>query len=64
VEAIQSGKFGKLAISHGFACKARGGIGHKDFMPCVWYRRTFALPERWKARQMGSPRPLGRVSAS
>ena len=31
IKAIQSGKFGKLAISHGFACKGRGGIGHKDF---------------------------------
>jgi len=24
------------------------GIGKKDFMPCVWYRRTFRVPETWK----------------
>lgn len=24
------------------------GIGHRDFMPCVWYRRTFALPPSWQ----------------
>ncbi|HQL72165.1 MAG: putative oxidoreductase [Planctomycetes bacterium ADurb.Bin126] len=31
MKAIQEGKFGKLKISHGLACKSRGGIGHKDF---------------------------------
>jgi predicted dehydrogenase len=29
-EAIQAGKFGKLKISYGLACKPRGTIGHKD----------------------------------
>lgn len=29
-EAIQAGKFGKLKISHGFACKKRDGIGYKE----------------------------------
>jgi predicted dehydrogenase len=29
-EAIQAGKFGKLKISYGLACKPRGSIGHKD----------------------------------
>lgn len=24
------------------------GIGHKDFMPAVWYRRTFSIPASWK----------------
>jgi predicted dehydrogenase len=28
-EAIQAGKFGKLKISYGYACKPRGGIGFK-----------------------------------
>lgn len=28
-EAIQAGKFGKLKISYGYACKPRGGIGMK-----------------------------------
>ena len=23
------------------------GIGDTDFMPCVWYRRTFTVPEDW-----------------
>ncbi len=26
------------------------GIGEKDFMQCVWYRRTFVLPENWRTR--------------
>lgn len=25
------------------------GIGYWDFMNCVWYRRSFAVPEKWKA---------------
>lgn len=25
------------------------GLGYKDFMPGVWYRRTFRVPDRWKA---------------
>jgi predicted dehydrogenase len=29
IKAIHSGKFGKLAISHGFASKSRRSIGHK-----------------------------------
>lgn len=24
------------------------GIGHKDFMNCVWYRRTFSVSKEWK----------------
>ena len=24
------------------------GLGHRDFMPCVWYRRAFALPSGWQ----------------
>ncbi|MGQ9588811.1 MAG: Gfo/Idh/MocA family protein [Planctomycetota bacterium] len=28
-EAIHQGRFGRLAISYGYACKARGGIGFK-----------------------------------
>lgn len=28
-QAIQAGKFGKLLISYGYCCKARGGIGFK-----------------------------------
>ena len=23
------------------------GVEHKDFMYCVWYKRTFTLPEDW-----------------
>ena len=23
------------------------GVGHKDFMPAVWYRSAFALPDAW-----------------
>lgn len=26
------------------------GIGNTDFMDCVWYRRTFSLPEDWSER--------------
>lgn len=28
------------------------GIGQTDFMPCVWYRRTFRLPEEWDKRRL------------
>lgn len=28
IQAIQSGKYGRLAVSHAFACKPRSGIGH------------------------------------
>ncbi len=27
-----------------------GGVGYKDFMPAVWYRRIFSLPGNWKDR--------------
>jgi predicted dehydrogenase len=30
IKAIQSGKYGKLAVAHGFCCKPRGSIGHKE----------------------------------
>jgi predicted dehydrogenase len=30
IKAIQSGKYGKLAVSHGFCCKPRNGIGHRE----------------------------------
>ncbi len=30
IKAIQSGKYGKLAVSHGFCCKPRAGIGFKE----------------------------------
>ncbi len=32
-EAIRSGKWGRLAVSYGYACKPRGGIGHKKPSP-------------------------------
>ncbi len=25
-----------------------GGLGYKDFLPSLWYRRSFRLPDRWK----------------
>lgn len=28
------------------------GIGEKDFIPCIWYRRSFVLPEEWKGRRV------------
>lgn len=28
------------------------GIGQKDFMLCVWYRRNFDLPEGWQAKRI------------
>ena len=28
------------------------GIGKTDFMPCVWYRRTIAVPESWAGRRV------------
>ena len=31
ISDIRSGKYGKMLVSHGFACKARAGIGHKPY---------------------------------
>ena len=28
------------------------GIGHTDFMSCVWYRRTFSIPETWANKRI------------
>jgi beta-galactosidase/beta-glucuronidase len=28
------------------------GIEHKDFMPAVWYRRTFQVPAGWESRRI------------
>ena len=28
------------------------GIGEKDFMRCVWYHRTFSLPQDWKDKRV------------
>jgi predicted dehydrogenase len=30
IKAIQSGKYGRLAVAHGFCCKPRNGIGHRQ----------------------------------
>ncbi|WP_342450682.1 Gfo/Idh/MocA family oxidoreductase [Lunatimonas salinarum] len=31
ISDIRSGKYGKMLVSHGFACKPRAGIGHKPY---------------------------------
>jgi len=31
IAEVRSGKYGKLMVSHGFACKSREGIGYKPF---------------------------------
>lgn len=28
------------------------GIGNKDFMPCVWYRRTVTIPKEWAGKRV------------
>jgi len=28
------------------------GLGLRDFMPCVWYRRRFRVPEAWSGRSL------------
>jgi len=30
----------------------RSGIGSRDFMPCVWYARSFTVPARWRRRRV------------
>ena len=31
---------------------ALSGVGEKDFMPCVWYRRRCALPAGWQGKRV------------
>ncbi|MCC6445139.1 MAG: beta-galactosidase [Armatimonadetes bacterium] len=31
---------------------ALSGIGDRDFMPCVWYRRAFSLPDNWQGKRV------------
>jgi beta-galactosidase/beta-glucuronidase len=28
------------------------GVGHKDFMPAVWYRRQFSVPGNWSGKRI------------
>lgn len=36
-----------------FAPESRlSGLGKTDFMPCVWYRRSFRVPEAWEGQQI------------
>ena len=36
-----------------FAPESRlSGLGKTDFMPCVWYRRSFRVPQAWEGRQI------------
>lgn len=28
------------------------GVGHKDFINCIWYHRTVSIPESWKGRSI------------
>lgn len=28
------------------------GVGHTDFMNCVWYRKSFEIPKEWKGRRI------------
>ncbi|MBQ9358011.1 MAG: hypothetical protein IJT95_00510, partial [Abditibacteriota bacterium] len=31
---------------------ALSGVEHKDFIPAVWYSRTFTVPEEWKGKRI------------
>ncbi|KPK79987.1 MAG: beta-galactosidase [Phycisphaerae bacterium SM23_33] len=42
---------GKITVP--FAPESRlSGVGRRDFMPCVWYARSFTLPPAWKGRRI------------
>lgn len=28
------------------------GVGHKDFINCIWYRRTLSIPDNWKGKRI------------
>ena len=46
------GSFAK-EITVPFAMESElSGLGYKDFMPCVWYRRRVALPKDWSGKRV------------
>lgn len=44
---------GRLTITVPFCPESRlSGIRYKDFMPAVWYHRTFQVPTEWKGQRV------------
>jgi beta-galactosidase/beta-glucuronidase len=48
----QGGGYGKKIVVPFCPESELSGIGNKDFMPCVWYRRTFSIPDGWKGKRI------------
>jgi beta-galactosidase/beta-glucuronidase len=48
----KGGRFGRKIVVPFCPESQLSGIGMKDFMPCVWYRRSFSLPAAWKGRRV------------
>lgn len=57
----QSGKERKFHLNKSFTKKIAvpfcpeselSGIGEKDFMLCVWYRRNFSTPDDWQSKRV------------
>ncbi len=49
---FEAGKFNKEIIVPFCMESSLSGINYKDFMPAIWYRRTFTLPEDWKNKNV------------
>jgi beta-galactosidase/beta-glucuronidase len=50
---LPSGRALKGRIVVPFAPESKlSGIGKTDFMPCVWYRRSFGVPDDWSGRRV------------
>jgi beta-galactosidase/beta-glucuronidase len=51
-EFVQGGGFDKKILVPFAPESPLSGIGNLDFMPAVWYKRSFTLPDSWTGRRV------------